>query len=205
MVTGEYGEKTKRPHWHALLFNYRPKDSIYKYSTDAGEKVYESEELAKIWKKGNLEYGSVTIDSAGYVARYASKKLVHGKDQEHDYHPIHKTSARRGIGRSWIEKYFRHTFENGFVVLPNGQTSKIPRYYVDWCKKNEPKMYYYYISEVLPNIKKKAELKARKEEMEFLSNVINYKGDGAYPQQRSTVKQTILKSKFKKLQEHLKL
>ena len=24
MVTGEYGEKTKRPHWHAIIFNYRP-------------------------------------------------------------------------------------------------------------------------------------------------------------------------------------
>ena len=25
MVTGEYGDKTKRKHWHAILFNYRPR------------------------------------------------------------------------------------------------------------------------------------------------------------------------------------
>jgi len=36
-VTGEYGEKTKRPHWHALLFNYRPDDLIYKYSNERGD------------------------------------------------------------------------------------------------------------------------------------------------------------------------
>ena len=28
MVTGEYGEKNKRPHWHAIIFNYKPKDLI---------------------------------------------------------------------------------------------------------------------------------------------------------------------------------
>ena len=27
MVTGEYGDKNKRPHWHALIFNYRPQRS----------------------------------------------------------------------------------------------------------------------------------------------------------------------------------
>ena len=32
MVTGEYGEKNKRPHWHVILFNYRPKDATYKYT-----------------------------------------------------------------------------------------------------------------------------------------------------------------------------
>ena len=39
-----------------------------------------------------------------------------------------------------VDKYEenKHTFDHGFVVLPNGQKSKIPRYYVDWLKKNHP-------------------------------------------------------------------
>ena len=45
MVTGEYGEKNKRPHWHVILFNYRSKDATYKYTTDQGEKVYDSQVL----------------------------------------------------------------------------------------------------------------------------------------------------------------
>ena len=49
MVTGEYGEKNKRPHWHVILFNYRPKDATYKYTTDQGEKVYDSQEIQQLW------------------------------------------------------------------------------------------------------------------------------------------------------------
>ena len=205
MVTGEYGEINKRPHWHAILFNYRPSDSKFKYSTELGERVFDSEFISSLWKRGNIEFGSVTYDSAGYVARYAAKKLVHGKDEEHDYHPIHRISQRRAIGRSWIEKYYKHTFENGFVVLPNGQTDKIPRYYIDWCKEHQPKVYEYYVSEVQPIINKKSELTARKEEMEFLSQLKNWKPSKKYPFSRAKVKERVLQSKFKMLQERLKL
>jgi len=27
-VTGEYGDKGKRKHWHALIFNWRPSDAV---------------------------------------------------------------------------------------------------------------------------------------------------------------------------------
>ena len=205
MVTGEYGELNKRPHWHAIVFNYQPKDYIYKYTTKRGEKVYTSEELTKIWGKGNLEFGSVTIDSAGYVARYAAKKLVHGKDEEHDYHPIHKTSSQYGIGRSWIEKYYEHTFRNGFVTLPNGSVAGIPRYYRDWAKENKPQIYQYYLTEVQPKIMENAEKKARKEEMDYLTATFNRKGGRGQLVQRRTVELKCLERKFKQLQENLKL
>lgn len=205
MVTGEYGELNKRPHWHALIFNYFPDDAKPKYKTKDGEHVYTSALIDKLWKKGNTEFGSVTMDSAGYVARYAAKKLVHGHDQDHDYHPIHKTSSRRAIGRSWIEKYYKHTFDHGFVTLPNGQTTKIPRYYTDWVKKHKPDVYIKYATGKRIEIQTLAEISQRKEELEFHSNAITYKGGAPYPTTRSKVKETILQSKFKKLQEHLKL
>lgn len=205
MVTGEYGEINKRPHWHALLFNYRPHDAKLKYKTEQGEEVFTSEKLENLWKKGNLEFGSLTLDSANYVARYAAKKLVHGKDQDHDYHPIHKTSSRRGIGYPWIKKYWKHTFENGHIVLPNGQSSKIPRYYVDWLKKNKPNEYIKYITGVRDEMSNLAETKAKKEELEHLSNLLSYKGGTKYPLSRNQVKERVLQSKFKSLQEKLKL
>jgi hypothetical protein len=208
MVTGEYGELNKRPHWHAIIFNYRPKDAKLKYITDNGEKVFTSKTLDQYWKnKGNLEFGSVTLESAGYVARYAAKKLVHGKDQDHDYHPIHKTSSRRAIGRTWIEKNWKHTFENGFVVLPNGQKSRIPRYYVDWLKKYRPLEWERYATTVREKIIEQTEAKIRKEEQEYFSNLWTRTANKnlLVPQTREKVKETILKSKFKRLQEHLKL
>jgi hypothetical protein len=44
----------------------------------------------------------------------------------------------------------------------------------------------------------------RKEEIEWLSSTFN-KGGKTYPKTRAKVKETILKSKFKRLQENLKL
>lgn len=206
MVTGEYGEKNKRPHWHAIIFNYYPEDAQVLRESETGETVYTSKELVKLWKRGMLEFGSVTMESAGYVARYAAKKLVHGKDQEHDYHPLHKTSSRRGIGNSWIQKHWKHVFGNGFVVLPNGQQTKIPRYYVDWLKKNMPEEYFHYVRDVREKIIQKAEKKARKEEMEYLTEIFNNRGTGRrYPMKRKNVKEHCLQRKFKRLQENLKL
>ena len=205
MVTGEYGELNKRPHWHGLLFNFRPSDETHKYTSDRGDKVFTSENLSRLWGYGSIEYGNVTIDSANYVARYAAKKLVHGNDQDHDYHPIHRTSSKHAIGKSWIERYFKHTFENGFVLLPNGSRSKIPRYYVDWAKKHQPEIWRYYVTEILPKISHDAELKAREEEMQYLISCLNKQQGAHHPLKRSNVKETILKLKFKRLQELLKL
>lgn len=207
MVTGEYGELNKRPHWHAIIFNYRPSDSEYKYTTDHGDTVWKSAEIDSLWKKGSSEFGSVTLDSASYVARYSAKKLVHGNDQDHDFHPLHKTSSKNAIGRSWIEKYYLHTFQNGFVVLPNGQTSKIPRYYVDWAKKHQPDIYNYYVTHVQPKIIAQAIDTQQKEERIFFENLWarNANLPIETPLTRSKVKETILKNKFKRLQEYLKL
>ena len=89
--------------------------------------LFTKQNLTDLWNKGAVEYGTVTIDSASYVARYAAKKLVHGRDEEHDFHPIHQT-PREGLGKSWIEKYWEQTFHRGYIVLPNGQQAAIPRH-----------------------------------------------------------------------------
>jgi hypothetical protein len=70
---GEYGDKKKRPHWHALIFNWRPDDLYHKYNNHRGDKVYNSKTLEQLWPHGICELGSVTFESAGYCARYASK------------------------------------------------------------------------------------------------------------------------------------
>lgn len=206
MVTGEYGDKTKRPHWHALIFGYRPHDAKHHKTTELGHKVYGSEELTKLWGHGFIEFGEVTIESAGYVARYAAKKLTHGNDGDHDFHPIHKTSNKRAIGRLWIEKYYEQTFKLGYINLPNGSKTKIPRYYIDWCKKHKPELYEYYVTHTLPQIVEQSQRKIRQEEIEYFK-AISQSIDLHFPNPlpRAKVKETILKSKFKQLQERLKL
>lgn len=71
----EYGEKKGRPHAHAIIFGYCPKDlEKLKNKSNRGNTIYKSKELAKIWGKGHVVIGTVTAESAGYVARYTLKK-----------------------------------------------------------------------------------------------------------------------------------
>lgn len=210
MYTGEYGEKTKRPHWHLLIFNYSPPDKIKHRTTDNGDDIYKSELIDELWGKNDAslcpnEIGALTIDSASYVARYAAKKLVHGNDQDHPYHPIHQT-PKSGLGKTWIEKYYKQTFDLGYVYLPNGEKAAIPRFYVDWLKKKHPETYKHYVTNVREECIRLAEKNQLNDEMIFLKNLAEkIQGTPEYPLKQSRVKETILNQKFKKLQEHLKL
>jgi len=205
MVTGEYGDKKKRPHWHAILFNFRPGDEKSLRTTGRDEQVFHSPWLFDLWGKGNIEYGSVSMDSAGYVARYAAKKLVHGRDDEHDFRPIHHTSSKIPIGRPWIEKNWRHTFENGFVVV-NGSKHGIPRYYEDWLKKNRPDEFLRYISDVRPKAQKLALLAREKDDLIFRNNLKESDRHWSpLPQTRNEVKDEIQFHKHEAILKGLKL
>lgn len=210
-VTGEYGEDKKRPHWHAILFNYSPSDMEYHYTNENGDKIFKSKELDKYWGKNDPEkspsnIGEVTMKSAGYCARYAAKKLVHGKDQEHDYHPISKRSSKHAIGKKFLESYWKDIFNYGKVVLPDGTTASIPRYYQKWLQKNQPAAWERYITQTKKeqcvnaqhkSEKEKNELKRTQEERLERGNLL-----------RSTSLQdhrrTIINERFKRLQNYLK-
>ena len=71
---GEYGELFGRPHYHACLFGYRPADCRV-WSRRGDYDVYRSVELETLWTEGLSEVGSLTFDSAAYVARYVLKKV----------------------------------------------------------------------------------------------------------------------------------
>lgn len=204
-VTGEYGERTKRPHWHAILFNWRPSDLVEKYTSDRGDKVYSSSTLTEHWGNGIAEVGSVTFESAGYVARYAAKKLVHGQDEVHDFHPISKKSSKKAIGKSWLERYWRDAFDNGQIVLPNGTTCAIPRYYEKWLAKEKPEEFLRYIEKL--KVARAAEYQRRadlaEEELKVLNNWRLDHGKGLIVD-KSVVKTKIIEAKFAQLQKHLK-
>ncbi len=201
-VVGEYGEANKRPHWHALLFGWKPKDLEYLRTSDRGDKIYKSATLEALWGKNDTdkkpnEIGEVTFESAGYVSRYNAKKLIHGKDHEHDYHPIARKSSKYAIGKKWLEQNYKDLFTHGYLVLDNGLKHSIPRYYEKWFKENHPEEYLHYVTEVKHyNIQKAI--------------------DGKVPDQirssnrprsmtQNEIKNFITRKKFKQLQANLKL
>ena len=174
MVCGEYGSKTKRMHWHAIIFNYRPKDAIPHYKTELGDQVYTSHALTELWGKGNTEFGSVTFKSAAYVARYATKQLEHGNDSEHSFKPIFKTSRHRAIGKAWLEKYYKDIFNYGSVILSGGKKTSIPRYYEKWMQKFHFEEYISYLTKVKHPKIIKAEEKSDELNQKFLTEKHEY-------------------------------
>lgn len=209
MVTGEYGEINKRPHWHALIFNWSPTDIRPKYTSDNGDEVYSSHTLDTLWGHGITELGSVTFQSAGYCARYSAKKLIHGFDQQHNFHPVHKRSSKYAIGKTFLEKHYKHIFTHGFTTVRNKDQiikTSIPRYYEKWFKAKHPERWVTYVTN--QKLKRQEKAQIEKEKLDHETNLTNdlRKAHGNYEHQISTnkVKRIIAEEKFKRLQQYLK-
>lgn len=206
-VTGEYGETTKRPHWHAILFNWSPPDGVYQYTNDNGDRVFTSAQLTKIWGKGNCNYGAVTFKSAGYCARYAAKKLVHGKDQDHDFQPISKKSSKHAIGKRWLEEHWSDIFSYGRLVLPDGSETGIPRYYEKWFKEHHPDHWIHYLTNVKIPLMERAQSRADETQSDW--KIENHKrldeGKLTFTKTENERRAIITEQKFKQLQAYLKL
>lgn len=127
---GEYGDDEGRPHYHAIIFNYDFSDKKL-HKIDNGNRLYTSETLQKLWPFGYCLIGSVTFESAAYVARYILKKVTGDKAADHyqGRKPPYVTMSRRpGIGAAWLEKYKTDVFPHDFVIM-NGKKVGVPKFY----------------------------------------------------------------------------
>ena len=111
-LCGEYGEKLARPHYHAIIFGFDFPDKV-KIESSGDYAEYSSQLLSDVWGKGRTHVGTVSFDSACYVANYATKKIGGDKAASHYYGRkpeflLMSRGGRRagGIGRSWIDKYW---------------------------------------------------------------------------------------------------
>lgn len=110
-LSGEYGSMTYRPHYHAIIFGLRLPDVTEKTGAKSvnGDSILESQILTKIWGKGFVELGSVTANSASYVARYVLKKAR--EDQTQDFiargqEPEFSLMSRKpAIGRPYFDAH----------------------------------------------------------------------------------------------------
>lgn len=210
---GEYGDQGKRPHFHALLFNWRPDDGVLKYTNERGDKIYSSDTLSKIWGMGFTELGSITFESAGYCARYASKKLVHGKDGSHQYDPISKRSTKHAIGKKFVEKFYKDLFNYGECKIQKSDgsiiTCGIPRYYEKWFQKNHPEEWKYYVTHTKQKLVRAAREKEEKlTHEEKITNLKRSALKGLLMKpvvKRSEVLRKKLEKRFNELQAKLKL
>ena len=160
-MCGEYGEATEennwiaRPHYHAIIFGYKFKDALF-FKERNGNRVYRSKLLDTIWGKGDTEIGSVTFQSAGYVARYILEKqegtpeqlflryaIVNPDTGEMKSRKLEYTrmSLKKGIGEKWFEQNYSDCFPHDYCVLPDGRQTSVPTYYRNLLKKNDPALW----------------------------------------------------------------
>lgn len=145
-LAGEYGEKLGRPHYHALIFGWRPPDAtLWKSNGDIS--LYLSEMLKDIWGGGFVSFGAVSFDSACYVANYTLKKITGKKAKAHYGKRIPEFSLMSrggrgksgGIGKAWIKKFKSDVYPSDEIIA-NGIPARPPRYYDRVTEQTDPEM-----------------------------------------------------------------
>lgn len=101
---GEYGDQTKRPHYHLVMFNFpecsRGKSS-FKERPTGNHCCPVCDRVRSTWGKGHIILGTATKDSIQYTAGYVTKKLNKPDDErlEPDCYPeFSRMSRKPGIG-----------------------------------------------------------------------------------------------------------
>lgn len=160
-LSGEYGDKRitnpinpftgtndiGRPHYHALLFGWKPDDLVpYGTSNNGTDTTYTSEFLTRIWNKGHVIIGNVNRESAGYCTSYVSKKLG-GEEFDDNYKILDPStgevylrerefqlqSTKPGIGGDFFLKHWRDFLKGYFT--DKGKKYPVPRYYEKLLEK----------------------------------------------------------------------
>ncbi|AXL15549.1 replication initiator protein [Microviridae sp.] len=153
---GEYGDKTNRPHYHAIIFG-PPLNDLKLIKNHKGNNLYKSKFLDDVWGFGHVFVGSVTSESCAYVARYIMKKQT-GKDWQKSYVKTlynesdnsisqvlrsreYSTMSRRpGIAKDFYDKYKSQLYNDamrGSVLFRNYPVS-VPKYYDKLFEVEDP-------------------------------------------------------------------
>lgn len=119
LYVGEYGGKTARPHYHAIIFNVDNPNKIEKAWTSTGF-------------GGRVHIDEVTQDSIAYCMKYIDKfkkiPLFEGDDRLKEFRHMSK-----GLGINWLtpelKKYYRKNLDKNYIRTRNGYKIALPRFY----------------------------------------------------------------------------
>ena len=147
VASGEYGDQTKRPHFHIALFGVDFSDDRRPFGRAVGgDRTFTSDSVLKAWPYGNHLIGTLNFESAAYIARYILKKIK-GLQQPEPLYVDDVTGEMvlpnpefmlmsKGIGRSWFRDYFMSdVFPHASVITSQGSKAPVPRYYKSLLKE----------------------------------------------------------------------
>lgn len=116
---GEYGFKTSRPHYHAIIFGQDFRFDAVFYDG----KCWISPTLTQAWGRGQVLVAPVEMASICYVAGYVQKKAA-------DFDTFNFMSRQPGIGATWLARYADDIRRTGFCVI-EGRRLTVPSYYLE--------------------------------------------------------------------------
>lgn len=137
-LSGEYGPKTGRPHYHAIIYGISLDDIDdlrWIGRNDMEQQYFTSALFQKIWSNGNILLADVSWSTMAYVSRYVAKKL-----KENDSYAIRNVipefslmSRKPGIGADYLMKN-PDCLDSVIINISTpegGRKISIPKYYLD--------------------------------------------------------------------------
>jgi len=104
-LVGEYGDQTHRPHYHAALFGYPCCRFGYsRFSRVTNRCCASCDGILSNWGNGLVSVGTLSPESAAYIAGYVTKKMTGVNDErlEGRMPEFARMSLRPGIGGNSI-------------------------------------------------------------------------------------------------------
>ena len=124
LVSGEYGQhNTHRPHFHLILFGWKPTDLKVKGRSKKGFQVCSSDLLTKLWRAGFVEVGDVTNETAPYMVKYIVKYSEYRKS----------VTVKKRITEDYINEETGEIHEFEYVDKVRKNVFKAP-VFVRWTK-----------------------------------------------------------------------
>lgn len=127
-VAGEYGKRTSRPHYHAMIYGL-PLDDLVFHRMSKGHKVFRSPFLERVWDRGQVFVGeTVTSESCGYVASYLLKDGNRNPREDYFFEnpqtgervfrkaPYVQMSRKPGLGHDWLRRFVGDVFPRDRVI-----------------------------------------------------------------------------------------
>lgn len=159
-MAGEYGSKTFRPHYHAILFGLKLDDLQLWKTSKLNDPYYNSAAITRAWSVYDETKGSiaplgfavvapVTWETCAYTARYTAKKSgtqdAKFFEQMNIEPPFTLMSRKPGIAAQYYADHKEHLYDGLYINLSTdsgGRKFRPPRYFdhlydVDYPEKSE--------------------------------------------------------------------
>lgn len=127
-IVSEYGDHTFRPHYHGLFF--------FKDKPQNEAKLFDI--ITDSWQNGFCKYGKVELASIVYCTKYCLKKGSTPPGRVPVFRLMSKMNG--GLGFNYIDSMgvFHVDTGNYNVAVDDGQRCRMPKYYKDLLRKNNP-------------------------------------------------------------------